>query len=110
MAEGAVSALVSIKPDLGYDFAKPTKVYSALATGTPVIYAGPGPLRTPIASEKLGMVVEYDVEEVAHAMIDTLESEPAPNEKKRRHDWVEANHSLTKTGREALTAIKKALN
>ncbi|WP_258074257.1 glycosyltransferase, partial [Arthrobacter sp. Y81] len=39
---GAVGALVSIKPDQGYDFAKPTKIYAAAACGTPVVFAGQG--------------------------------------------------------------------
>ena len=34
-------ALASLRPGIGYDFAVPTKIYSALAVGTPVLYTGP---------------------------------------------------------------------
>src|SRR5690606_8542834 len=40
---GAAASLASIVPGRGYDFALPTKVYAAVACGTPVIYAGTGP-------------------------------------------------------------------
>lgn len=106
---GAVSALVSIKPGLGYDFAMPTKVYSALAVGTPVVYCGPGPLREPIAGERLGAVVDYDVDEVASAMLDALEAPRDEAERQRRRAWVVESHSLRQTGRTALEGVKRAL-
>ncbi|WP_270974952.1 glycosyltransferase family 4 protein [Trueperella sp.] len=106
---GAVRALVSIKPGLGYDFAMPTKVYSALAVGTPVVYCGPGPLREPIAGERLGAVVDYDVDEVASAMLDALEAPRDEAERQRRRAWVVESHSLRQTGRTALEGVKRAL-
>ena len=106
---GAVSALVSIKPGLGYDFAMPTKVYSALAVGTPVVYCGPGPLREPIVSERLGAVVAYDVDEVASAMLAALEKPRGDEDRRRRRAWVVESHSLRQTGRTALEGVKRAL-
>src|SRR5690606_17551838 len=41
---GAAAAVVSIVPGQGYDFAVPTKVFAALGVGTPVLYAGVGPV------------------------------------------------------------------
>ncbi|MCI5825568.1 MAG: glycosyltransferase family 4 protein [Arcanobacterium sp.] len=73
----AVAALVSIKPGLGYDFAMPTKVYSALACGTPVIYAGVGPLTQVITDEHFGEAVAYDTDAVTQAMLRMLENATA---------------------------------
>lgn len=105
----AVGALVSIKPGLGYDFAMPTKVYSALATGTPVIYAGPGPLREPIEEHNLGTVVDHDPQAVARAMLDLLGAHRDKAESARLHQWVVDHHSLAATARAAYSGVKKAL-
>lgn len=107
---GAVAALVSIRPGLGYDFAMPTKVYSALATGTPVIYAGPGPLREPITDDNLGHVVDYDVTDVAQAMRDALAATSTSNDRERRRTWVIDYHSLQETGRRAARGVLSAMN
>ena len=47
-------ALVSIKPGIGYDFAKPTKVYAATACGVPAIFAGRGAGNELVEAERLG--------------------------------------------------------
>ncbi|WP_371174433.1 glycosyltransferase [Buchananella felis] len=65
---GASGALVSIVPGQGYDFAYPTKVLSALASGVPVLYAGVGPVRADLTDPLLGQAVAYDVAAVAAAM------------------------------------------
>ncbi|QOR47248.1 glycosyltransferase family 4 protein [Trueperella pecoris] len=103
----AKAALVSIKPGLGYDFAMPTKVYSALATGTPVIYAGPGPLREEIVAHDLGEVVDHDPSAVAAVMLRALQSPEADSERLRA--WAVDHHSLVATGRAAYTALERAL-
>ncbi|MDP9806006.1 glycosyltransferase involved in cell wall biosynthesis [Trueperella bonasi] len=105
----AVGALVSIKPGLGYDFAMPTKVYSALSTGTPVVYAGPGPLREPIRHENLGEVTEHEPNAVAAAMVSILGAPSDEAEKRRRRTWVVDTHSLAATGRVACDAVETAL-
>lgn len=106
---GATSALVSIKPGLGYDFAMPTKVYSALAVGTPVVYAGPGPLRTSIEGEQLGLVVDYDADALANAMLEALDADRSDAARNRRRQWVLDHRSLRQTGRAALSGVKKAV-
>ncbi|MDO4242216.1 MAG: glycosyltransferase [Actinomyces sp.] len=65
---GAVGSVVSIRPGLGYDFAYPTKIFAALACGTPVVYAGPGPARADIPAAGLGRACDLDAAEVADAM------------------------------------------
>ncbi|QOQ38313.1 glycosyltransferase family 4 protein [Trueperella pecoris] len=105
----AAGALVSIKPGLGYDFAMPTKVYSALSTGTPVVYAGPGPLRGPIASANLGEVVDYDADAVAAAMLAVVRAPRDTRERVRLRQWVIDHHSLAATARAAYGGVEKAM-
>lgn len=101
----AAGALVSVKPGLGYDFAYPTKVLAALACGTPVVYAGPGPAAYDLIEHDLGEAVPYAVEHVAAAMIRVLRAKPDAAAGRRRVGWVVANRSLTRTGREAAAVI-----
>ena len=92
----AVAALVSIKPGQGYDFAYPTKVLSALACATPVIYAGLGPVVKEVRSQDLGWAVDYHVDDVAQAMLAALERAQSPQTPKWRQQlrkWVVENRS-----------------
>ncbi|WP_256841777.1 glycosyltransferase family 4 protein [Ornithinimicrobium cryptoxanthini] len=102
----AAGALVSIKPGLGYDFAYPTKVLAALACGTPVVYAGPGPASADLREAGLGEAVEYAVAPVAEAMVRILDAHPSPDaDRARRAAWVLAHRSLARTGAEAAAAV-----
>ena len=102
----AAGALVSIRPGLGYDFAYPTKVLAALACGTPVVYAGPGPAGEDLARDDLGESVEYAVGPVSEAMARVLAAHPLPEaEQQRRAAWVLEHRSLARTGREAADSV-----
>ncbi|MDO4666061.1 MAG: glycosyltransferase [Actinomycetaceae bacterium] len=103
---GAVCSLVSICPGLGYDFAYPTKVLAALACGTPVIYAGTGPVAGDVMNNQLGYHVDYAVSEVAGAMEKMLNNEDDfPPSRLRK--WVLENRSLAQTGRMAAKVVLK---
>ncbi|WP_195393603.1 glycosyltransferase [Actinomyces urogenitalis] len=101
---GAACALVSIKPGLGYDFAYPTKVLAALACGTPVLYAGPGPVTDDVAAHDLGWVARHEDGDVARALSEAFAADarldPAGRQERaaRLHGWVEAHRSLRATG------------
>lgn len=111
----AVGALVSVKPGLGYDFAYPTKVLAALACGTPVVFAGPGPAAADVAAHELGKAVEHDANAVAQAMIDVLDEhssqgdEQALAHNQRRRQWVLDHRSLAATGRGAVEVVNRVL-
>ncbi|HSP60619.1 MAG TPA: glycosyltransferase [Ornithinimicrobium sp.] len=101
---GAAAALVSVRPGIGYDFAYPTKVLAALACGTPVVHAGPGPAGEDVRTHRLGEAVPYDVEQVAAAMVRALRADPDADPadgsgRARRAAWVRTHRSLTATGR-----------
>ncbi|CAN5528774.1 glycosyltransferase family 4 protein [soil metagenome] len=99
MWHGAASgALVSVKPGIGYDFAYPTKVLAALACGTPVVYAGPGPAAADLIEHDLGTVVPYDEGAVAEAMLVALRSAPDVAAMQRRARWAREHRSLEATG------------
>lgn len=94
----AVASLVSIRPGIGYDFAYPTKVLAALASGTPVLYAGVGPVVDDITGYDLGECATHDKEAVAKAMKRMLQRSVDPQEKRRLQRWVEEHRSLKATG------------
>lgn len=99
---GAAGAVVSIVPGQGYDFAIPTKVFAALATGTPVLYAGVGPVVELLTQNRLGEAVGHDVDAVADGMVAMLhaaaaeshDGEAGGRERDRRRAWVLEHRSL----------------
>ena len=95
---GAVAALVSIVPGIGYDFARPTKTYAAAATGTPVLFAGPAEGGELVASAGLGLAVGFAVEDVAEGMRQLLEEQSSGETERRRAqraEWARENLSLS---------------
>lgn len=102
----AKACLVSIRPGRGYDDAYPTKVFSALACGTPVIYAGSGPARRDIEKENLGIVTAWDAGEVAVAMREVLTGERIFGNLRQ---WVFENRSLANTGASAAKVVLQAV-
>ncbi len=90
---GAAAGLSSITPGQGYEFALPTKIYAATATGTPVIHAGEGAAHDRITAGGLGWACRYDADEVAAAMCSALSGEGRPT-RERLRQWTLANASL----------------
>lgn len=93
----ATASLSSLRPD-GYHYAFTTKIYSSLAVGCPVIYAGGGPTRAFFARVKnkdSGRAVSYDPEAVADAM-ESVAKNPLSTESRRQlSEWAQENFSLT---------------
>lgn len=101
-------ALVSLKPGQGYDFAFPTKIYAASATGTPVVYAGPGPAGEVIGDAGLGRAVPYDLASVAAAMIAVFREAPSPQRTSAIAEWARQNVSLGALAQFAAGAVEAA--
>lgn len=99
----AVASCVSIQSGIGYDFAYPTKVLTALSCGTPVIYAGSGPANDDIQDSDLGLSVLYDEESVKEAMRTVLSERRKASSRRwdpqLLHNWVRGNRSMESTGR-----------
>lgn len=101
---GARASLASLRPGQGYDFAFPTKALASVACGTPVIFAGVGPLRDLVADHSLGWSVDWEVDQIAAAMTEALQNT------RRRLDsatvqWVDDRFSLRGVADRAVEAI-----
>jgi len=85
---GARAALASVKPDTGYGFAFPTKLYAAALCGTPAIFAGAGPAAGFLAEGTAGVAVPYEEDAVAEAMLAALDAEPDPARRAAIETWA----------------------
>lgn len=108
---GAVGALVSIVPGIGYDFARPTKTYAAAAVGTPVLFAGAATGGDVVRTGGLGEAVGFEAADVASAMRTLLAewAEGTTEESRvRRARWTLENASLGSVGERAAEAVRGA--
>jgi glycosyltransferase involved in cell wall biosynthesis len=105
---GAVAALVSIRPDQGYDFARPTKIYAATGCGTPVVFAGKGASHDLVTAEALGWSPGYTDDAVAAAMDDAVSGADRPD---RDHlvRWTVENASLAAAAAAAVAAVEERI-
>lgn len=101
----AVGALVSIVPGLGYDFALPTKLFAASASGVPVVFAGPAATASEVIAEGgLGYAVGHDPEAVAGAMLalladpSTVDPEQRAARSARLAAWTAEHASIERVG------------
>lgn len=105
---GATASLASVRPGRGYDFAFATKALASLGCGTPVIYAGVGPLNSLIQDNQLGWATPWDPITVVEAMTAALERVP-PISAQRLAKWVDANHSMRAVADRAAATITAAI-
>jgi len=95
---GATASLASLTPVPANDYALATKVYSSLAAGCPVIYAGRGPtvdfLRD-ASHPRAGVAVDYDPAHVAKAMDATARSPLPPIDRAELSRWSAGEFSLS---------------
>jgi glycosyltransferase involved in cell wall biosynthesis len=104
---GAVAALASVRPGVGYDFAFPTKLYAAVACGTPVIYAGPGPGRTFAADPLVGEAVEYESSAVADALTRAFADPPDAARRARLAAWARSSDRGPSPARAAAATVRR---
>jgi len=110
---GAVGALVSIAPGIGYDFARPTKTYAAAAVGTPVLFAGAATGAEIVTMNGLGVASSFAVEEVADAMRALLadwRDGTTERERARRSRWAVDTVSWSTIGRKAADVVREVLH
>lgn len=95
----AVASLATLHPDGGYEYAFTSKVYSSLATGCPVIFAGPGPTEGFIngADAPVGAAVKYDASAIAAAMRDAADAPLSPAQRQTLAEWAATHHSMRTT-------------
>jgi glycosyltransferase involved in cell wall biosynthesis len=105
---GAVAALASVRPNRGYDFAFATKAFVALSCGTPVVYAGVGPVGALIQEHRLGWAAEWDETAVAAALTAALETADTAAERDRRRAFTTERFSLTSVADRAAGIVEAA--
>ncbi|PTU57306.1 glycosyltransferase WbuB [Sphaerisporangium cinnabarinum] len=101
-------ALSSIKPGSGYEFAIPTKALAAMAVGTPVLQAGPGPVGRIIDEARGGRVVGYTADEVGRALTEMFTAPVPAAERVRVATWSEKNLSGRSTSAVAARRVLAA--
>lgn len=104
----ATAGLASLHPDMGYDYAYPTKMFAVTACGTPVIYAGPGPGHDLVRNHGLGWACAWSPDEVADAMREALERPVSAEESARLTEWTRASASQDSVAEKAATAVLAA--
>ncbi|MBL3681051.1 glycosyltransferase [Leucobacter aridicollis] len=108
---GAVAALASVRPGSGYDFAFPTKLYSAAVCGAPLIYAGTGPgqpfARTEVDGAPIGVAVGLEPGEVAEAMLAALQRPHDAARRSRVSSWAMHSVSLEGVAARAVAEISR---
>lgn len=109
----ATASLASLKPGLGYDYAFATKVYSSLAVGCPVIFAGAGPagpfVNDASSQVRAGVAVDYDVAAVEAAMEQLTADPPASSERQALSTWTRSEHSMRAVGNRVVAAATDAI-
>ena len=94
---GATASVASLAPVPANEYALATKVYSSLAAGCPVIFAGIGPTVTFLNDAEhpqAGVAVDYDVEAAAAAMKAAAESPLGPEARTTLASWSASQFSL----------------
>lgn len=94
---GATASLASLKPGEGYDYAFTTKVYSSLAAGCPVIFAGVGPTGPFLRGAEnpdAGVAIDYDVGAVAEQLERATAAPLDSAARARLSVWARTSYSL----------------
>jgi glycosyltransferase involved in cell wall biosynthesis len=94
---GATASVASLTPVPANEYALATKVYSSLAAGCPVIYAGVGPtveFLNDSAHPKAGVAVAYDVDAAAAAMNAAAAAPLLPGARAELAQWSAGQYSL----------------
>lgn len=105
----ATVSVATLRPGAGYDFAVPTKLYSSVAVGTPVIYAGPDPVRSLVNAEKLGWGVEYDPSVLAQTIRDVIATAAADHLRDHVAAWALENVSARVVVGRSVAAIERVI-
>lgn len=109
----ATGSLATLLPGGRYEYAFTTKIYSSLASGCPVIFAGPGPTRDFLlgasAHVPAGTATDYDPKQIADAMSALADAPPRPDLRGEIAAWTKANHSMAAVASRVATVIERSI-
>lgn len=107
----AVASVASLRPGMGYDYAFPSKIFTALAAGCPVIFSGVGPtapfMREAANEVGVGEAVDYDADQVSAAMCRIADLPSSADARRRLSDWTHEHHSLAATCERVVSACEQ---
>jgi glycosyltransferase involved in cell wall biosynthesis len=110
LLNGAVASLASLKPGTGYEYAFTTKIYASLASGCPVIYAGPGPTFAFVSgladTVPAGSAAEYSVPLVVEMMTHTAANRLSHGGRKQLSEWSRARFSIDSVAQSIVASIR----
>lgn len=92
---GAAVAVASVKPTGGYEFAFPTKLYAAVACGTPILFTGAGPGADFADHAPLGVSADYTPDAVAAALRERLTQPASVADREALADWARGEVAIT---------------
>lgn len=105
----AVASLSTQFPEPGYRYAFTSKIYSSLAVGCPVIFAGPGPTGAFIDESSqqvdVGSAVDYEVEAIANAMRNAADHPLSPEVRRSLAEWTAQHHSMSSVATQVAQVI-----
>jgi glycosyltransferase involved in cell wall biosynthesis len=108
----ATASLATLKPDTRYTYAFASKTYSSMASGCPVIFAGPGPtaafVETANAALRAGAAVPYDAAAIADAMREIADSPLSASERVALGQWTAREHSMQAVARRVADVVEAA--
>jgi glycosyltransferase involved in cell wall biosynthesis len=105
----STASLASQRPEVGYDYAFPTKLYASAACGTPLIFAGSGPAVEFVASEvdgtPIGRAAAYTPAAVSESMIETVRHAASRDRRLAVAKWARNQVAIS---RPAELAVRRA--
>ncbi|RGE23181.1 glycosyltransferase [Leucobacter sp. wl10] len=108
----AIASLATLRPGGGYEYAFTSKAYSSLATGCPVIFAGPGPtgpfMERSALEAPVGTAVDYDAEAIAAAMGDAADRPLGAELRRDLAEWAARRHSMRAVTRRVAETVVAA--
>lgn len=110
----ATASIATLKPNTGYEYAFTSKAYSALASGCPVLFAGPGPTATFLEEAsrtvRAGYACEYDSVQLTDAMHRIAASPASTEERDALAAWTRAHHSLSATAARVAAVLEHVID
>lgn len=107
----ATASLATLLPGGGYEFAFATKTYSSLASGCPVIFAGPGPTSEFIQDTNrqvaAGSATPYAASSIANAMSKLAANPLTTIQRTALSQWAHTNVSMRKTASDVADVIER---
>ncbi|WP_336660605.1 glycosyltransferase [Leucobacter sp. USHLN153] len=111
---GAVASLASLKPRQGYDYAFTTKVYSSLASGCPVVFAGEGPtvgfIEQHAGERPVGAATGYDAAAAAELMLAAARAPLGEGKRAELSTWASDAFSLARVAEHVADCAEAALD